>query len=473
MATRIMRRYTPFFSFKIILALCTVGCLLLSDSAFAQSDKAVAITGATVIDGTGAPPGTGITVTVEGGRISCVGDCEVPSDAEVIDAEGQYVIPGLVDAHVHYWLSGWLDTFPGFDVSDRFPPNRAFGDLRENPDRFHRSYLCSGVTAVFEPGGPPWTLQVQQDGKGQTDAPHYLSAGPLLTAMEELSEHSHLADAFMYMEDEQAVRDGARTVAEKGAAAIKVHRPDLIDDADRRQRLLDVAGEEARRAGLPLIINAPTLPAAKAGLRAGADLLIYPIEDTHVDDEFLTLMRQNEAVYLPALTVSEGGAAVRERTFREERLPLDCVDQKTRKKARLTESLPPIVGEGSEALPKRNETVQSRREKNLRRVHQAGITVAVGASGGAPLALHGPATAYEMQAMVEAGLSPMDVLIAATRNGARAMGRSDDFGTIEVGKVADLVLLERNPLEDIGNVRSVIRVLRGGTVWEREKLEYK
>jgi imidazolonepropionase-like amidohydrolase len=77
-----------------------------------------------------------------------------------------------------------------------------------------------------------------------------------------------------------------------------------------------------------------------------------------------------------------------------------------------------------------------------------------------------------MEAMAEAGLTPMEVLVASTRNAARAMGR-EDFGTLEVGKLADLVVLDRDPLADIANVRSVALVARGGELWTRRELEYR
>lgn len=84
--------------------------------------------------------------------------------------------------------------------------------------------------------------------------------------------------------------------------------------------------------------------------------------------------------------------------------------------------------------------------------------------------LHGPGTANEMRGMVEAGLTPMEVIIATTRNGTMAMDR-DDFGIIETGKIADLVLLSENPLTDIRNVRKVEVVIRGGKIWKRKQAE--
>jgi imidazolonepropionase-like amidohydrolase len=96
----------------------------------------------------------------------------------------------------------------------------------------------------------------------------------------------------------------------------------------------------------------------------------------------------------------------------------------------------------------------------------------MGTDAGNPLTLHGPSVYREMAAMAEAGLSPMDVLVASTRNGARAMGRND-IGTVERGKVADLVVLDANPLADVANYRRVSRVVRGGKVWTRRELEYR
>ena len=100
---------------------------------------------------------------------------------------------------------------------------------------------------------------------------------------------------------------------------------------------------------------------------------------------------------------------------------------------------------------------------NLGVVFRAGITVAMGTDAGNPLTLHGPSVYWEMQRMQEAGMSPMDVLVSATRNGALAMGRAD-IGTLQAGKLADLVVLDADPTADIGNVRDVRYVMRGGAL---------
>lgn len=109
---------------------------------------------------------------------------------------------------------------------------------------------------------------------------------------------------------------------------------------------------------------------------------------------------------------------------------------------------------------------------NLKRVHDAGIPVVLGTDAGNPLTLHGASVFMELEAMREAGLTPMQVLVAATRNGARAMGL-DSAGTVTAGAVADLVVLDRDPLADVRNVRRIALVVRRGEVYTRRELEWR
>jgi imidazolonepropionase-like amidohydrolase len=108
--------------------------------------------------------------------------------------------------------------------------------------------------------------------------------------------------------------------------------------------------------------------------------------------------------------------------------------------------------------------------RNLALVYGAGIPVAMGTDAGNPLTLHGPSVYWEMDEMQRAGMTPMDVLLASTRNGARAMGRARDLGTLEPGKAADLVVLDADPTADIANARRVRYVMRGGALSTPELL---
>jgi imidazolonepropionase-like amidohydrolase len=430
----------------------------------------MALVGATVIDGTGAPPRLA-TVVMREGKIACVGECPVGAEVRRIDARGKWIIPGLVDAHVHYSQTGWADGRPdALDVRERFPYDSTIAELERHPERFFRSHLCSGVTATFDVGGYPWTWALRERAERSTAAPHVAAAGPLLSTRDHWVNLPAMRQ-FVHTGSDSATRAGARMMAAFRSDAVKVWYlvgASSPDTAEQKARLR-IAAEEARRAGIPLIVHATSLWAAKDALRAGAKLLVHSVEDRPVDEEFLRLARAAGAYYNPTLTVREGYVELRERRFRPD-VPLECVDPATRRKAFLTDSLP---GGGVDTAY-RARVAQGYRTMlhNLKRVHDAGIPVAMGTDAGNPLTLHGPAVYPEMEAMVEAGLTPMQVLVASTRGGAGAMGRTD-IGTLEPGKAADLVVLDRDPLQDIRNVRSVRLVARGGRVWTREELEYR
>jgi imidazolonepropionase-like amidohydrolase len=433
---------------------------------------AVAFTGATVIDGTGGAPLRDATVVMRHGRIACVGRCEVGADVHAIDARGKWIIPGLVDAHVHYSQTGWADGRPDAqDVRARFPYDSTVAALEANPERFYRSYLCSGVTATFDVGGYPWTWGLRGDAEASTSAPHVAAAGPLLSTLDHWV-NLPASRQFVHTAGDSATRAGARMIAHHGSDAMKVwylvegQNPDTV----ALKAAVRAVADEARRAGLPLIVHATGLWEAKDAVRAGAHLLVHSVDDTIVDDEFIRLARQAGTIYTPTLTVTDGYRQLYQRRFDPQGLPMECVDPATRAKAALTDSLPArTLGPGFAAYFDR---VGRTTNENLRRVHAAGIPVAMGTDAGNPLTLHGASVYREMEAMAQAGMSPMEVLVSSTRIAARAM-RRDDIGTLAPEKLADLVVLDADPLADVRNLRAVRLVVRAGEVWTREELEYR
>jgi imidazolonepropionase-like amidohydrolase len=108
--------------------------------------------------------------------------------------------------------------------------------------------------------------------------------------------------------------------------------------------------------------------------------------------------------------------------------------------------------------------------RNLAAIHRAGVPVVLGTDAGNPLTLHGPSVFPELEAMQRAGMTPAAVLRAATADAADAMGRGADLGVIEAGRIADLLVLERDPGRDIANMRSILRVMRAGRLHARERL---
>jgi len=448
----------------------------------------LAIVGATLVDGSGAAPVRDAVVVMRNGRIACAGarsGCPLPADADTVRAARKWIVPGLIDTHVHFSQTGWVDGRPdALDLRARYPYETVEAELHQRPERFFRSYLCSGVTSVFDVGGYPWTLDLQPRTARSTRAPRVVAAGPLLSTVD---HWLNLPDQrqFNYMADEATVRQAVRAHKAWGAAAIKVWyiMPPQPPDTARMSALVHAAGDEARKVGLPLIVHATGLWEAKDALRAGAHILVHSVWSAPVDDEFLALARRAGAIYVPTLTVLDGYAQVAARRFVPDRRALACVDPATRAKAFATDTVALAQRTPASLRQRVGRIVRSlvpgargdrRRDQgaiNLKRVFDAGIPVALGTDAGNPLTLHGASVFRELEAMQASGLAPRDVLLAATRNGARALG-VDSSGTVTVGAVADLLVLDADPLADIGHLRDIALVVRGGEAYTRHELEY-
>jgi imidazolonepropionase-like amidohydrolase len=435
-----------------------------------------ALKGGTLIDGTGAPPVANAAVLMRDGKIECAGaGCEIPRGVAVTDVSGMWITPGLVDAHVHFSQTGWADGRPdAIDVRDRYPYEKVEADLEAHPERFFRSQLCSGVTSVFDVGGYPWTVAMARRERHDARAPRVAAAGPLLST----ADHWLNLPAerqFIYLEDPEAARAGARYLAAEGSDAVKVwyivsaERP--VEDSAPSVR---AAGDEARKAGLPLIVHATGLAEAKVALQAGARLLVHGVSDQPVDEEFLALARRSGAIYCPTLTVFGGylrlNQAAAAQTAPKVDDPNGCVDPATLARVAESARLAAVSADALARLEKRVAAITRFGSANLKRVADAGVPIAMGTDAGNPLTLHGPSVYAEMEAMQAAGLSPMQVLVASTRGAALAMGAEKETGTIVKGKAADLVVVAADPTADVANLRQVKFVARAGVVRSIDEL---
>jgi len=435
-----------------------------------------ALVGATLVDGTGAPPVPDAVVVLREGKIECAGAraaCPVPAGVDSTDLAGLWITPGLVDAHVHFSQTGWADGRPdSIDLRDRHPYEKVVAELSRHPERFGRSYLCSGVTAVFDVGGYAWTLGLPQWAELDSEVPRVAAAGPLLSTIDHWLNLPGERQ-FMVLTSPDAAREGVRYLAARGSAAVKVwYIVTPEQTVEKSAQAVRAAGEAARERGLPLIVHATGLAEAKEALRAGAKLLVHSVWDLPIDEEFLDLARKNGAIYCPTLTVVRGYQRMFEAAARRQAPAVDdpngCVDPETLARVAETAQLQTQEAPLTADQVKTRDAGRAERERiaaaNLKRVAAAGIPVAMGTDAGNPLTLHGPAVYAEMVAMQAAGLTPMQVLVASTRGGAAAMGREKDLGTVEKGKQADLLIVAGDPTADVANLRQVRWVVRGGVV---------
>jgi imidazolonepropionase-like amidohydrolase len=223
-----------------------------------------------------------------------------------------------------------------------------------------------------------------------------------------------------------------------------------------------------------LIVHATTLEQAKTAIEIGAKVLVHSVEDKEVDVAFLAEAKQKDIIYIPTLTVLKGYYEVY-RAFLDGGFviedPNNVVDPHTRALLEGAQGFAHLVDTTTlrQGLPSIAQYIRysdSIMALNLYKVYKSGIRIAPGTDAGNPGTLHGISIYDELEAMQEAGIPASDLLIMVTRNGAAAMERSADLGTLEVGKQADLVILERDPSADISNLRSLTHVMRSGILRE-------
>ena len=458
------------------MALALAFFALVGAATLPSAQPVQALVGATLVDGTGAPPVPRATVVVREGKIECAGaDCHVPKGATVTNATGSWIAPGLIDAHVHFGQTGWADGRPdAFDVRDRYPYEKVASELATNPQRFLRSQLCSGLTSVFDDGGYPWSIDLAHRERDDPFAPRVAAAGPLLSTVD-FWLNLPAERQFIHLKDADTARLAVRYLAARGGDAVKVWfivTPEQTVEASTPAVM--AAGDEARKLGIPMIVHATGLAEAKIALKAGAHMLVHSVDDQPVDDEFLTLAKSNSAVYCPTLLVFSGYARLGQSRGTTNPPAVDdpngCVDAQTLRKVKESTTLKPADPAQRATMEKSLANATAMMTPNLKRVSDAGITIAMGTDAGNPMTLHGPSIYAEMEAMQAAGLTPMQVLVASTRGGAMAMGADKTTGTLEKGKTADLIVVAADPTRDIANLRQLRYVMRAGVLHSTAEL---
>ena len=439
--------------------------------AAAARAPSLALQGATLINPE-SPPLRNATVVVRGDRILCAGtrdDCRPPGDSRVVNVGGMYLGPGLVDAHVHYSQTGWVDGRPdAIDLRARYPYDSVRRDLAAHPDRFDRAYLCTGVTTVFDVGGYPWTLDLARRSRSSTISPRILAAGPLLATVQ---VDSQMAGQFAFMKDESAVRAAVRAHHVAGADALKVWYIEVPDSLRPHMRaMLMVAADEARKVGLRLIVHATELDRAKEALEAKAAVLVHGVFEGMVDSAFLAAAKEHRTIVIPTLSVLEGYADVFLGRTPAQRYPLECVDPLTR--AKLQTVLPDTLRAAGKAFwsGPGAEQLRTMTGDNLRRMFEAGIPIAVGTDAGNPGTAAGPSMYREMEILHSVGMPDRAVFASATIIAARALALDTEVGSVEGGKRADLVVFAADPTADIRNARRVRYVVRNGTLHPKAAL---
>jgi len=378
-------------------------------------------TGARLIDGSGKAAIEKATLIVRDGKVEAAGPAasvRAPAGSTVLDLSGKTVVPGLVNAHAHV-------------------PDIAQLGL----------YARYGVTTVWSLGGDgPDAARARdsQDTPTLSRARIYF-AGPVITG---------------------ATPEQAREAVNKAAAmkpdVIKIRVDDNLGTGRKMTpEVYRAVIEEAHRLGLRVAVHIYYLDDAKGVLRAGADFIAHSVRDKDVDDEFIALLKKRDICYCPTFTRELS-------TFAYEETPAFFQDPFF-----LRGADPQIVRQLQE--PERQAAMRASKSaqaykaalpaarRNLKKIADAGVRIAMGTDTGAgPGRFQGYFEHLELEVMAESGLTPSQILRAATGGAAECMQRAERVGTLAPGRWADFLVLDRNPLDDVRHTRSLHSVYIAG-----------
>jgi imidazolonepropionase-like amidohydrolase len=405
----------------------------------------IAFRGATLIDGTGAPPLPNALLVISDERILSVGPATagavkaLPAGTRVIRADGKWIIPGLIDAHVHAESEDDLKTMLNWGVTS----------VR---------LMAEDVAAA---------RKLARESVGRRDIPDVFPATPVFTAKGGWWDQGEPSDRNVdrFPATPAQARTAVRKAKTLGSREIKLMLDDMSWCRDPKPRLARMKPQiaraligEARRQGLRAIVHAPKLADAKEAIADGATALAHGVIEP-LDDDTIAVMKKRPVFYMPTMDVFEFLA--------DTRAFVDSVLGDPRVISGLAPETVALYRSSAYSDRYRErypnfENVKRRLpalRENLRRLHSAGVPVALGTD---MWAFPGLGVSIEMELYVEAGLSPLEAIRAATRTSARSLGIDGDRGTLEAGKRSDFLVLSDDPLKDVRNVRRITDVYRNG-----------
>jgi imidazolonepropionase-like amidohydrolase len=404
----------------LLRVLSVTAALLLSAAPAAAQSVTRAFTGATLIDGTGVAPVTNATLLVRDGRIVAAGPAArvtIPANAERVALAGKVIIPGLINSHGHASSVANL-----------------------------RTYAAYGVTTVYSLGDETPEVFAARDAQ-RTTSPSFARvyvAGPVLNPSSPDDARAQVA-----------------AVADRKVDIVKIRVDDNLGTSPKmKPEIYRAVIDAAHARGLRVAVHLYYLDDAKDLLAAGADYIAHSVRDQAVDAALTQALVRSKVCYSPTL-MREVSTYVYESTptFFTDSLFLAHANREWMATAQQPARQEATRTSVSAQRYKAQLPVAMR---NVKALHQAGVPIAMGTDTGPVGRFQGYFELMEMEMMVDAGLTPQQVLLSATRDAARCLKIDGDLGTLTTGKWADFVVLDASPLERIANIRKQHSVWIGG-----------
>ena len=410
---------------------------------------------------------------------------KIPANAIIIDGKGKYLLPGLTDAHIHFFQNGGLYARPDvIDLRNIMPYSKELELVHQTMEDKLRRYLQNGITNVIDVGANYNLLKQKELFKNAAYAPSIYMTGPLLTTYEpKVYENLNDDEPFNLV---KTIEDGIKMVQKE-----LPYHPDFIKiwyitsrnpsevEASARKNLPIIKAiiEEAHKNNLKVTVHATERITAQLAVENGCDFLVHSVEDEILKDDFVQLLKKNKVILCPTLIVSDGysNALGQKITFSNHELlkanPIQLgslLDLKHLSDTLLVNKYKNLVN-SNEQIEKDRKT-NDICSKNLKILSDAGVLIATGTDAGNIGTLHASSYLAELKAMQKSGMTNWQIIQASTINGAKILNKEGEFGTIAIGKKANLILLNANPIDTLENITKIFRVINKGVVLNPETL---
>ncbi len=450
---------------------------IIEEGGMVNPDSKIIITHVTLVDVEKKQLLPNTTVTVSGKLISSVqpdNKANIPAGATIIDGKGKYLVPGMTDAHIHFFQSGGLYARPdAIDLRKHKPYEKEIKWTQNNMTDVLKRYIQNGITNVVDVGASLNFLSLREKFRNKTYAPAVQMTGPLLTSYEpSVFKELHNDEPFNLVKTEE---EGRKMVQEQ-----LPYKPDFIKiwyiledrknpetSARKFYPTVKAIIEEAHKNNLKVAVHATERITAQYAVEAGCDFLVHSVDDEIVSDEFIKLLKSKNTILCPTLIVYGNYR----KTFGQE-LDFSTYD--------ILHSNPEQLGSlyDLKHLPEKSMTdaykssIRTSKQSylrtdsislvNLKKLSDAGIRIAAGTDAGNIGTMHGTSLVDELEKMKQSGMNNWQILQSATINPSYILNKEKETGSIKAGKIADMFLVDSNPVESLSNLEKISLVINKG-----------
>lgn len=410
---------------------------------------------------------------------------KVPKNAIIIDGTEKYLVPGLVDAHIHFFQNGGLYTRPdAIDLRKERNYDQEIALAKTDMENKLRRYLQNGITTVVDVGANYHFLKQRKDFTDKNSSPTIFITGPLLTTYEpKVYENLGEDEPFTLTKTIEDGIEGVKKQLQYNPDFIKIwyiagaEGLSVAESARKNLPIVKAIIDEAHTNNLKIAVHATQRITAQLAVENGADYLVHSVDDEILKDDFVQLMKKNKTILSPTLIVNAGyintfGQKIKISDY--ELLKADpyqlgsLLDLKHLSDTLLVDNYKNYANSQKSILDlKKADSISM---ANLKILSDAGVLIATGTDAGNIGTLHASSYLAELKAMHKSGMNNWQIIQASTINGAKIFNKENEFGTVSIGKKANLILLDANPIDKIENLVKINIVINKGVVYKPSEI---